>query len=49
MEVRIHGSTWGGSMLKEKYVGRGMYLEFVHPVYRTITTSRVLEIRAHGG
>jgi hypothetical protein len=49
VEVRIQGSTWGGSMLKEKYVGRGMHLEFVHPVHRTITTSRVLEIRAHGG
>jgi hypothetical protein len=48
IEVRIQGSTWGGSMLKEKYVGRGMHLEFVHPVHRTIVTSRVLEIRAHG-
>lgn len=49
VEVRIQGSTWGGSMLKEKFVGRGMHLEFVHPVHRTVTTSRVLEIRAHGG
>jgi len=48
IEVRIQGSTWGGSMLKEKYVGRGMHLEFVHTVHRTIVTSRVLEIRAHG-
>ena len=49
VQVRIQGSTWGGSMLKEKFVGRGMHLEFVHPVHRTVTTSRVLEIRAHGG
>jgi len=49
VEVYIQGSTWGGSMLKEKFVGRGMHLEFVHPVHRTVTTSRVLEIRAHGG
>ena len=46
-EVWINGSTWGGSMLKMKYVGRGMHLEFVHPVYRTILTSRIVDIRAH--
>jgi hypothetical protein len=45
VEVHIQGSTWGGSMLKERFVGRGMHLEFVHPVHRTITTSRVLDIR----
>jgi hypothetical protein len=45
-EVRINGSTWGGSMLKEKYVGRGMHLEFVHAVHRTILTSRIVDIRA---
>ena len=46
-EVRINGSTWGGSMLKTKFLGRGMHLEFEHPVYRTILTSQILEIRAH--
>ena len=45
-EVRINGSTWGGSMLKTRFVGRGMHLEFEHPVYRTIVTSRILDIRA---
>lgn len=45
-EVQINGSTWGGSMLKMKFVGRGMHLEFVHPVYRTILTSRIIDIRA---
>src|SRR5437660_579196 len=45
-EVRINGSTWGGSMLKTKFVGRGMHLEFEHPVHRTIVTSRILDIRA---
>jgi hypothetical protein len=44
VEVRIQGSTWGGSMLKERFVGRGMHLEFVHPIHRTVTTSRVLDI-----
>jgi hypothetical protein len=43
--VRIAGSTWGGSMLKLRYIGRGMHLEFCHPTYHTITTSRVLDIR----
>jgi hypothetical protein len=43
--VKIHGSTWGGSMLKEQFIGRGMHLEFRHPAYLPITTSRILEIR----
>ncbi len=46
--VRIEGSTWGGSMLKVRYIGRGMRLEFRHPIYRTITTSRIVDIRAMG-
>lgn len=43
--VRIHGSTWGGSMIKAEYIGRGMRLEFRHPDYKTVVTSRILEIR----
>ena len=43
--VRIHGSNWGGSMLKVRYIGRGMHLEFRHPEFRTIITSRILDIR----
>lgn len=44
--VAIAGSTWGGSMLKRRYVGRGMHLEFRHPDYQTpIVTSRVQDIR----
>jgi len=43
--VRIAGSTWGGSMLKLRFIGRGMHLEFCHPTYHTITTSRDVEIR----
>jgi hypothetical protein len=44
--VAIAGSTWGGSMLKRRYVGRGMHLEFRHPEYPTpIVTSRIREIR----
>lgn len=45
-EVRINGSTWGGSMIKTKFVGRGMHLEFEHPVHRTIITSRIVDIQA---
>jgi len=44
--VAIAGSTWGGSMLKRRFVGRGMHLEFCHPEYRTpIVTSAIREIR----
>lgn len=44
--VTIDGSTWGGSMLKRRFVGRGMHLEFRHPEYRTpIITSPIQEIR----
>ena len=43
--VSIHGSSWGGSMLKVAYLGRGMHMEFGHPEYQTVTTSRIIEIR----
>src|SRR5712692_7070279 len=46
ISVVIAGSTWGGSMLKRRFVGRGMHLEFHHPEYRTpIVTSPIQEIR----
>lgn len=46
VQVAIAGSTWGGSMLKLQYVGRGMHLEFRHPEYATpIITSPIQEIR----
>jgi hypothetical protein len=48
VQVAIAGSTWGGSMLKIQYVGRGMHLEFRHPQYPTpIVTSQIREIRDH--
>jgi hypothetical protein len=44
--VTIAGSTWGGSMLKLHFIGRGMHLEFRHPGYSTpIVTSIIQEIR----
>jgi hypothetical protein len=43
--VSIHGSTWGGTMLKERFIGRGMHLEFGHPVFEPITTSRIEDVK----
>jgi hypothetical protein len=46
IKVNIAGSTWGGSMLKLRFIGRGMHLEFSHPEYRTpIVTSPIQDIR----
>ena len=46
VQVTIAGSTWGGSMLKVRFIGRGMRLEFHHPAYSTpIVTSPIQEIR----
>ena len=48
--VAIAGSIWGGSMLKSRFVGRGMHLEFCHPEYQTpIVTSPIQEIREAQG
>lgn len=44
--VSVRGSNWGGSMLKLDYIGRGMHMEFHHPDFQTITTSRIVEIRS---
>lgn len=46
VDVKINGSTWGGSMLKMDYIGVDMYLEFhdrVEPHW--ITTSRIESIK----
>lgn len=40
----VHGSTWGGFMLKVGFVGRGMHLEFSTPKHSLVTTSRIKEI-----
>ena len=46
VQVTIAGSSWGGSMLKVRFIGRGMHLEFHHPNYKApIVTSRIQEIR----
>jgi hypothetical protein len=43
--VVIHGSTWGGSMLKSRFIGRGMRLEFGHPDFEPIRTSIIVDVR----
>ena len=43
--VTVRGSSWGGSMLKVAFIGRGMHLEFQHPRHSTVTTSRIVSIR----
>ena len=43
--VNIHGSTWGGSMIKERFIGRGLHLEFGHPDLWVITTSRIVDVQ----
>jgi hypothetical protein len=45
LRVLVAGSTWGGSMLKQYYIGRGMHLELLQPAHRTILTAPILEIR----
>ena len=42
--VNIHGSTWGGSMMRKHFIGRGMHLEFAHPDFVAVTTSRILDV-----
>ncbi len=42
--VKLAGSTWGGSMLRLGFIGRGMRLEFRHPVFGVVLTSRIEEI-----
>jgi hypothetical protein len=45
VQVILAGSTWNGSMLKARFIGRGMHLEFHHPAYSTpIVTSPIQEV-----
>ena len=46
--VQILGSTWGGSMLKTSYIGRGMRLEFISPDHITVTTSPIEDVTEVG-
>ena len=42
--VSIHGSTWGGSMLKTGFIGLGMRLEYSDSIHASITTSPIVAI-----
>jgi len=46
--VQIEGSVDGRPALAPKpgYIGRGMYLIFKHPIYDSVTTSRIREIHS---
>jgi hypothetical protein len=43
--VAFHGSTWGTPMLKLRFIGREMSMEFSHPERGIVRTSRVRDIR----
>jgi hypothetical protein len=43
--VRFHGSTWGTPMIRRRYIGREMRMEFWHPDFGILLTSQVSEIR----
>ena len=45
IRVEIEGSAGEGSAVKQGFIGRGMHLMFEHPIYHTLTTSRILNIR----
>jgi hypothetical protein len=42
--VSFHGSTWGTPMLKLRFIGRDMRMEFHHPEKGIVRTSRVQNI-----
>jgi len=42
--VNFHGSTWGTPMLKLRFIGRDMRMEFHHPEKGIVRTSRVQNI-----
>lgn len=49
-KVESIGSTWGGSSIREDYIGLGMLLEFMipnpdAPLNKSVTTTSIMEIR----
>lgn len=47
-EVEINGSTWGRRMLKIRWIGVGMFVEFVVPAeegFKTVTTTPVISCK----
>lgn len=46
--VEIEGCAGEGRALEPGFIGRGMNLIFEHPVYHTVTTSRIMDIHRLG-
>lgn len=44
VQCNIHGSTWGGSMIKVGFIGRDMRLEVGLPHGGVMTTSPIVEV-----
>jgi hypothetical protein len=47
--VRFHGSTWGTPLIRGRFIGREMRMEFWHPNFGILLTSEVSEIRELSG
>lgn len=43
--VHLHGSTWGTPMIRTRFIGRGLKMEFNHPDCGIVLTSWVREIQ----
>jgi len=43
--VSFHGATWGTPLLKIRFIGRDMRMEFFHPERGIVRTSRVRDIQ----
>lgn len=48
--AHIHGSTFGGSMIRMGFLGVGMFMEFSHPTddKANVTTSAILSAKIKG-
>ena len=44
VQCNIHGSTFGGSVIRVGFIGRGMHLEVGMPDGRVMTTSSIREV-----
>lgn len=42
-EVILNGSTWGGSMIRAGWIGRGMYMEIIRPERRKFISEQVVD------
>jgi hypothetical protein len=45
VRVKLFGSSFGLSALRMHFLGMGMNLEFQHPVYGVVHTSRIVDVR----